>query len=66
MINQPTDALERPDEIRDDHHERMDGRPSGPDQVGLRPGTDHAAAPTIAPEEEAATPTTEHAPGSDL
>lgn len=66
MTDQPTDALERPETIRDDHDERRDGRPTGPDQDGLRPGADHQSAPTVAPEEEGATPTTEHAPGSDL
>jgi hypothetical protein len=67
MTDQPTDALAQPDTIRDEKDERMDGRPTGSDQQGgLRPGTEHPAAPTVAPEEEGATPTTEHAPGSDL
>lgn len=66
MTDQPTDALERPEDIRDAHDERQDGRPTGPDQDGLRPGTEQPAAPTVAPEEEGATPSTEHAPGSDL
>jgi hypothetical protein len=67
MTDQPTDALSKPDTIRYEMDERSDGRPTGPEQQGgLRPGTDHPAAPTVAPEEEGATPSTEHAPGSDL
>jgi hypothetical protein len=64
---QPTGTLRQPDEIRDEQGERADGRPTGPEREdGLRPGTAHPAAPTEAPEEKGATPSTEHAPGSDL
>ena len=44
---------------------RGDGRPTTPgDPLEQAPPAD--AVPTVAPEEEGATPTTEHAPGADL
>jgi hypothetical protein len=59
-------SLEKPDEIRDADGERSDGRPTGGDKTGEAAGIPHEAAPTVAPEEEGGTPTTEHAPGGDL
>lgn len=65
--DQPTDDLERPETIRGDNNERMDGRPTGPEREdGMKPAVAQPDAPTVAPEEEGSTPSTEHAPGGDL
>lgn len=67
MDGRPSDPLERPDQIRTpDSQERQDGRPTGTDDGALKPGISQPEAPTVAPEEEGSTPTTEHAPGADL
>jgi hypothetical protein len=59
-------SLEHPDEIRDTHGERQDGRPTGGDGSADKPGVAHQDAPTVAPEEKGASPSTEHGPGGDL
>lgn len=59
--------LERPDQVRAADGQRRDGRPAeahGGDEEAGRPPQPEA--PTVAPEEEGETPTTEHAPGADL
>jgi hypothetical protein len=66
MTDRPSSDLERPETIRNAADERMDGRPTGEQPDGLRPAAAQPDVPTVAPEEEGATPTTEHAPGSDL
>jgi hypothetical protein len=58
--------LEKPADIRDGTGARKDGRPTGKDDEGLRPGVDHDEAPTVAPEEQGQIPSTEHGPGADL
>ena len=65
MSNQPR-SLEEPDEIRDATGERRDGRPTGADGNDDRPGASQEAVPTVAPEEEGGSPSTEHAPGGGL
>jgi hypothetical protein len=60
------DQLDHPEEIRDDTGKRKDGQATGHEHQGIRPGLDQDEAPTIAPEEEGGTPTTEHGPGGDL
>ncbi len=58
--------LERPDRVVGPDGSRGDGRPTGP--VGHPDATEPEAGkfPTVAPEEEGETPSTEHAPGADL
>jgi hypothetical protein len=60
------EQLEHPDRVVGPDGSRGDGRPTGtveqPDAVEPESGK----FPTVAPEEEGATPTTEHAPGADL
>jgi hypothetical protein len=60
------EQLEHPDRVVGPDGSRGDGRPTGsvggPDSVAPESGN----VPTVAPEEEGATPTTEHAPGADL
>jgi hypothetical protein len=53
-------------EIRTRNDQRRDGRPTGTSDEGLQPGADHGSVPTVAPEEEGGSPSTEHAPGADL
>lgn len=60
------DSMAHPEEIRGPDEQRQDGRPTGDQPEGLRPGAPQASVPTIAPEEEGDTPSTEHAPGADL
>jgi hypothetical protein len=58
--------LEEPEQIRDDSGQRSDGRPTDPEDPG-RPAWDSPeAVPTVAPEEEGGTPSTEHGPGGSL
>lgn len=57
--------LTQPEEIRDRHGERQDGRPTEHIDVD-EPGKLDRDQPTIAPEEKGHTPSTEHGPGSDL
>jgi hypothetical protein len=59
-------GLEKPTEIRAPDDQRRDGRPTTPHTTGIQPGVAHHEAPTVAPEEEGETPSTEHAPGGDL
>ena len=59
-------SLEDPDRIRDASGERNDGRPTGRQGDADEPGVAGEAVPTVAPEEEGGSPSTEHAPGSDL
>ena len=60
------DSLAHPEEIRGPDEQREDGRPTGDQKDGLRPGAPQESVPTIAPEEEGETPSREHAPGADL
>ena len=68
MTQEPTakEQLERPDRVVGPDGSRGDGRPTAevghPDAVEPQAGN----FPTVAPEEEGETPTTEHAPGADL
>lgn len=63
MKKTPTTDLERPARIRSADGQRRDGRPAEPDDPDTMTAPE---APTVAPEEEGKTPTTEHAPGADL
>jgi hypothetical protein len=61
------DRPDVPDDVREPSTEATTGRPTGDlDSDGLRPGQSHERAPTVAPEERGAEPSTEHAPGGDL
>ena len=64
------DALEEPELIRNDAGERTDGRPTDvagdADTIGESAWDSPEAVPTEAPEEQGATPSTEHGPGSSL
>jgi len=66
MNDQSTHALEHPDEIRGPGDERRDGRPSDGPLETPKPADGARSAPTVAPEEEGGSPSTEHAPGGDL
>jgi hypothetical protein len=60
------EQLEHPDRVVGPDGSRGDGRPTS---AAGRPDADQPESgkfPTVAPEEEGATPTTEHAPGADL
>ena len=57
--------LTQPEEIRNRHGERQDGRPTEHIDAD-QPGKLDKNEPTIAPEEQGDTPSTEHAPGADL
>ena len=59
-------GLEDPQEVRAPDDQRRDGRPTAGHKTGIHPGVAHDEAPTVAPEEEGETPSTEHAPGGDL
>ena len=61
-----SDALENPSDARATDFQRRDGRPTDPNDEGIADDVPHDAAPTVAPEEEGGSPTTEHAPGGDL
>ncbi len=61
----PDEQLRRPDQVEGPDGTRGDGRPTGQTDP-LEEAPPANAVPTVAPEEEGATPTTEHAPGSDL
>ena len=64
MTNQTRTDLEEPDQIRTPDGERRDGRPT---EATLDDPVDKAGDhPTVAPEEDGGSPSTEHAPGSDL
>jgi hypothetical protein len=65
MAQDPKKALEHPVDSRAPDGQRRDGRPTDPHAEGIK-DVPHESAPTVAPEEEGATPTTEHAPGGDL
>jgi hypothetical protein len=58
--------LEQPEEIRDAKDERQDGRPTAAPRTTDDPGPRSTEHPTVAPEEEGGSPTTEHGPGGDL
>jgi hypothetical protein len=58
--------LEQPKQIRDAKDERQDGRPTHADHTTGGTGMPNADHPTVAPEEEGGSPTTEHGPGGDL
>jgi len=60
-----SEPLERPDRIEAPDGSRGDGRPTG-EGGDINPGRPHHDVPTEAPEEDGATPATEHAPGADL
>jgi hypothetical protein len=70
MTERPSsdEQLERPHEIDGPDGQRRDGRPTGKPAVAtdIRAGVPAEHAPTVAPEEKGATPSTEHAPGGDL
>lgn len=59
-----TSALDHPADDRAKDAQRRDGRPSNATVPAPLPPAD--SVPTIAPEEEGKTPTTEHSPGGDL
>ena len=65
MADRPK-SLEEPDQIRDVHGERQDGRPTGGDGNADKRGVAHHDVPTVAPEEKGGSPSTEHGPGGDL
>ena len=60
------EQLEQPDRVVGPDGSRGDGRPTG--EVGHPDSIEPEAAtfPTVAPEEEGETPSTDHAPGADL
>jgi hypothetical protein len=61
------EPYKRPDDVRDAHDERADGRPTAAPRSGeVRSGQDPASAPTEPVEEHGHHPSTEHAPGGDL
>ena len=62
----PDEPLERPAEIDGPDGQRRDGRPTSGTTDGIEAGRPPGSTPTEAPEEQDATPTTEHAPGGDL
>ena len=68
MTDRPTGErdLERPDEIDGPDGQRRDGRPTTGETEDVSSGQSAQQAPTVAPEEQGGTPSTEHAPGSDL
>jgi hypothetical protein len=55
-----------PGRVRTPDKERRDGRPTGDGTDEPRSSTPQEQAPTIAPEEQGHSPSTEHAPGADL
>jgi hypothetical protein len=63
-MSERSETLEDPDQIRNTSDERRDGRPTGRDVDTA--GAPHEPIPTVAPEEEGGSPSTEHAPGGDL
>ena len=63
--NPNDEPLARPDEIDGPDGQRRDGRPTVPTE-DIEAGRPAEHTPTVAPEEEGATPSTEHAPGGDL
>ena len=65
-MSERSNSLEDPDQIRDATGERRDGRPVEAELDPERPGPAPDAVPTVAPEEEGSSPSTEHAPGGDL
>lgn len=61
----PNEPLHRPDEIDLPDGQRRDGRPTvQTDDIAAGRPAEHT--PTVAPEEQGETPSTEHAPGGDL
>jgi hypothetical protein len=60
------EPLERPKDIDGPDGQRSDGRPTSGTTDDIESGRPADATPTVAPEEEGATPSTEHAPGGDL
>jgi hypothetical protein len=66
MTEDPKKALEHPVDHRAPDGQRRDGRPTDPHAEGIAEDVPHESAPTVAPEEEGGSPTTEHAPGGDL
>jgi hypothetical protein len=60
------EPLEHPDEIDGPDGQRRDGRPTSGVTEDVGAGRPADATPTVAPEEEGGTPSTEHAPGGDL
>lgn len=61
-----SEPLEQPKEIDGPDGERRDGRPTSGVTDDVESGRPAEATPTVAPEEEGGTPSTEHAPGGDL
>lgn len=62
----PNEPLERPNEIDGPDGQRRDGRPTSGVTDDVESGRPTDATPTVAPEEQGGTPSTEHAPGGDL
>lgn len=60
------EPLERPHEIDGPDGQRRDGRPTSGATQDVESGRPVDATPTVSPEEEGGTPSTEHAPGGDL
>jgi len=61
------EQLIHPDRVVGPDGSRGDGRPTGADDNPEgEAGPDVMDLPTVAPEEEGETPSTEHAPGADL
>ena len=65
-VAKPNEPLERPDEIDGPDGQRRDGRPTSGETDDVESGRPTDATPTVAPEEQGGTPSTEHAPGGDL
>ena len=66
MTDQSSKDLEEPDQIRTPDGQRRDGRPSQGTIDDPKPAEIAGGHPTVAPEETGGSPSTEHAPGSDL
>jgi hypothetical protein len=60
------EPLERPKDIDGPDGQRRDGRPTSGATDDVEAGRPADATPTVAPEEQGGTPSTEHAPGGDL
>ncbi len=67
MTDGPTgEPLERPEDIDGPDGQRRDGRPTSGTTDEVEAGQPADETPTVAPEEQGSTPSTEHAPGGDL
>ena len=66
MSKTSDDRLEDPQSARGPDGQRRDGRPVTDKDHGIATDIPQEEAPTVAPEEEGGSPSTEHAPGADL